>query len=113
MIKFVLCIGFLLVGNSPAADPAPPTKPAKPKLTPEAWFKRLDKDNNGTLNLDEFTGFFKNKSDEAKIRLAFRKRDKDANGKLTLEEFASGFPKEDPAPEPAPAPEPGPTEKGR
>ena len=109
MIKHVLCIGFLLVGSSAAAEPVPPVKPAKPKLTPEEWFKRLDKDQNGLLNIEEFTGLFKKKSDEAKISLAFRKRDADANGKLTLAEFASGFPKE--APEPPPAPEPAPPPK--
>jgi hypothetical protein len=45
----------------------------------------MDKDGNGSLNLEEFRG--KKTSEEAEE--AFKKLDKDADGSLSLEEFSA------------------------
>jgi hypothetical protein len=60
-------------------------KPKKPKPSPEQVFKKLDKDNNGSLSLEEFTG----KRDAAKAEKAFKRRDKNNDNKLSLEEFSA------------------------
>jgi Ca2+-binding EF-hand superfamily protein len=58
----------------------------KPKLSPEEQFKKMDKDGDGKLTLEEFVG--KRTGEKAdKAKETFTKKDKDADGKLTLEEF--------------------------
>jgi len=60
-------------------------KKDKEKKKPDfaAIFKKLDKDADGKLTVDEFTG----KKDKEKAAKAFKKRDKDSDGSLSLEEF--------------------------
>ena len=72
----------------PAAEPAKPAaKPEagadKPKPTPEDRFKRMDKDGNGSLSLEEFRG--KKSAEEAKE--AFEKLDTNGDGSVSMEEF--------------------------
>lgn len=68
------------------ADPAKPEEPAKkPQVSPEERFKKLDKDSNGSLSLDEFRG--KKSAEEAGE--AFKKLDADGNGSVSLEEFTA------------------------
>ena len=76
----------------PAEKPAAetPAKPAadkkdKPKVSPEERFKKLDKDGDGSLSIDEFRG--KKTADEAAE--AFKKLDANGDGKITLEEFTA------------------------
>jgi Ca2+-binding EF-hand superfamily protein len=57
----------------------------KPKDAAEV-FKKLDKDGNGSLSLEEFTG----KRDAEKAKAIFAKKDKDGDGALSLEEFSAG-----------------------
>lgn len=78
LLMFALVLG--LVSPLAAAD-----KPEKPKQQqdPEAVFKRLDKDGNGSLTLEEFRG----KRDPVKAEAAFKRLDKDGNGVLSLDEF--------------------------
>ncbi len=59
---------------------------AQDKKSPEEQFKKLDKDGDSKLTLEEFVG---KKKDEAKTKAEeiFKKKDKDSDGKLTLEEF--------------------------
>lgn len=74
-----------------AADDAKPKKPGKggdkPKAEPEAVFKKLDKDSNASLSLDEFKASPRAQKDPAKAEEMFKKMDKDSDGKVTLEEF--------------------------
>ncbi len=49
----------------------------------EAIFKRMDKDGNGSLSLEEFRG----KREGDKVEAAFKRIDKDGNGAISLEEF--------------------------
>jgi len=72
------------------AESAPAPKadaPAeKPKPTPEDRFKKMDKDGNGSLHLDEFRGT----KEASEVEEAFKKLDANGDGKLSLEEFAAG-----------------------
>jgi len=55
----------------------------KPKVDREAQFKKMDKNSDGKLSLEEFTG----KRDAEMAKEQFAKLDKDKDGSLTLEEF--------------------------
>jgi hypothetical protein len=77
------------------AEDAKPAKPAdgKPQVTPEEAFKKMDKDADNALSLDEFKASPRGKKDPAKAEEAFKKMDKDSNGKLSLDEFKAHGPK--------------------
>jgi hypothetical protein len=92
---FALSLG--LAGAAYAADPPKPEppKPEPPKTEekkpadPEMAFKRMDKDKDGKLTLEEFKG--KKTGDMlAKAEARFKKLDKDSDSKVTLEEFKAG-----------------------
>lgn len=98
MIRFAaLALSLGLTGAAYAADPPKPEppKPEPPKteekkpVDPEVAFKRMDKDSDGKLTLEEFKG--KKTGDMlAKAETQFKKLDKDSDGKVTLEEFKAG-----------------------
>ena len=73
---------------APATPAAPEKAPAKEKASPEAAFKRKDKNSDGFLSLEEFVG---KAADAAKTKAeeVFKKKDKDADGKLSLAEFSA------------------------
>lgn len=71
--------------SAEAAKPAEPAKEKKPQASPEERFKKLDKDGNGSLSLDEFRG--KKSAEEASE--AFKKLDTNGDGSLSLEEFSA------------------------
>jgi len=69
-------------GLSYAAD----KKADKPKRDPEAAFKMMDKDGDGSLSEAEFVG--KRTGEMAdKAKAQFGMLDKDKDGKVSLEEF--------------------------
>ena len=72
-----------------APDAPAPAAPAKPKLTPEERFKKMDANCDGALSLEEFLGKAKPDAKAAKEE-EFKKLDKDGNGSLSLEEFVAG-----------------------
>lgn len=76
-----LLVGALALPVRAAADD-------KPKATPEERFKRLDKNGDGKLSLEEFRG---KQTENEKVKKAFELRDKDKDGFLTLEEFKAGI----------------------
>jgi Ca2+-binding EF-hand superfamily protein len=84
----VLAMGLGMVGMARAAD-----EKAKKPFDPEAAFKKMDKNSDGKLCLDEFKG---KKKDEAlaKAEQVFKAKDKDGDGSLTLEEFKTPLKKE-------------------
>lgn len=87
-IAFALCALLLTSAISlNAAD-----KGDKPKVDPEAAFKKKDTNGDGKLSKEEFT---KGSKDAAKSEAAFAAKDKDKDGFLTLEEFKAGGKKKD------------------
>ena len=62
---------------------------AQDKGDPEAAFKKMDKDSDGKLTLEEFKG--KRMGDKAtKAEERFKKLDKNDDKSLNLEEFKAG-----------------------
>jgi hypothetical protein len=62
---------------------------AQDKADPEAQFKKMDKDSDGKLSLEEFKG--KRQGDKAtKAEERFKKLDKNSDNSLSLEEFKAG-----------------------
>jgi hypothetical protein len=78
-----------------SAEDAKPAKPAdgKPQMSPEDAFKKMDKDSDSSVTLEEFKASPRGKKDPAKAEEVFKKMDKDSNGKLSLEEFKAHGPK--------------------
>jgi Ca2+-binding EF-hand superfamily protein len=86
LLAGVLAFSLLLVSGATAKAAKP--KGNKPKATPEERFKKLDKDNSGTLSEVEFIG--KRAGDKAEAaKKMFQKKDKDTSGSLTLAEFTA------------------------
>jgi len=76
--------------DAPGATPAEPgAKPDKPKMDPAEVFKKMDKNSDGKVNLEEFKASPRWKKDPAKADEMFKKRDKNADGDITLEEFSA------------------------
>lgn len=83
------CIASLLAAVALLLFAAPLNAVAKEgKSTPEEHFKKLDKNADGKLSLDEFKG--KKAGEKAEqAEAAFKAKDKDSDGFLTLEEFSA------------------------
>ena len=81
MLMTAILFGTMLsmtVSPSMAAD--------KPKPTPEESFKKLDKNSDGKLSLEEFTGKRTGEKADA-AKKAFARMDKNSDGSVDLEEF--------------------------
>lgn len=89
ILAVAVLAGFLAGTFAPTADAA--DKGGK-KRDPEAVFKKLDKDGNGMLTLDEYKGKAEGKKADAAEK-RFKKLDKDENGSVSLDEFKAGVPK--------------------
>ena len=74
----------------PAAPAAAPAAEAKVHHTPEEAFKMLDKNNDGSISLDEFKASPRGQKDATKAEEHFKKLDTNSDGKVTLEEFKAG-----------------------
>lgn len=68
------------------SDAAFSAEKKKKKRDLDAIFKKLDKDSDGKLTLEEFKGKKTGKKADRAEKL-FKRLDKDNDGKLTLEEF--------------------------
>lgn len=80
--------GILAIAASLSYGEEPPAKPDKPKHpTPEAMFKKLDANSDGSLTLEEFKASPKAQKDPAKAEEKYKKMDKNSDGSVTLEEF--------------------------
>ncbi len=86
MRKFFTLLTVAAVMFSTALSYAADKKADKPKPDPEAAFKKIDKDGDGSISEAEMVG--KKEGDKAtKAKAAFAAKDKDKDGKLSLEEF--------------------------
>ena len=79
------CLGLALALGITVSLPAE----EKEKRTPEDQFKKLDKNSDGKLTLDELKGK-KDGDKAAEIEKRFKAMDKDNNGSVSLEEFKAG-----------------------
>ena len=59
---------------------------------PEEAFKKLDTNNDGSVNLDEFKAGPMAQRNPERAEEAFKRMDKNSDGKLSLEEFKTGRP---------------------
>lgn len=87
-------LGILAIASSLSFaqdDQKPPEAPPK-RPAPEERFKRLDKDANGTVSLEEFKASPMGQRNVERAAEIFKKIDADSNGELTLEEFKAHRP---------------------
>jgi Ca2+-binding EF-hand superfamily protein len=92
MKKLTTILAALALGTSFsfAADEKPAAAAGdKPKRNPEEMFKKLDKDSDGKVTLEEFKESPMAKRDGAKPEEMFSKRDKNGDKSLSLEEFSA------------------------
>lgn len=84
LMTWVCLFGFMagLVGQAAAQD----KKDEKKKPDAEAVFKKMDKDSDGKLTLEEFKANKKGKALE-NAEKAFARLDKDKDSAVSLEEF--------------------------
>ncbi len=97
-IEMKICIqalSLLAIASSLSFGEEAPAKPEKPKdHNPEAIFKKLDTNADGSISLDEFKASPRAQKDPAKAEEIFKKMDADASGGVSLDEFkAAGPPK--------------------
>ena len=89
-------LSILAIAASLSYGEEPAAKPDKHKApNPEAIFKKLDANSDGSVSLDEFKASPRGQKDPAKAEAAFKKLDADSNGSLSLDEFKAGGPKKD------------------
>jgi Ca2+-binding EF-hand superfamily protein len=87
----VATLGVVLALGAPAGADDAKKKKKEQNNAPEALFKQLDADNDGTLTLGEFksvTTVLK-KAKNAKVEELFNKADTDKKGAITLAQFKS------------------------
>lgn len=91
-----LAVSLSFAQDAPADPAQEPGKKGGPdkgrRPNPEALFKKLDTNADGSLTLDEFKAGPLGKKDPAKAEAAFKKLDGDADGKVTLDEFKKNRP---------------------
>ncbi len=87
-MKILTTLCILALGTAASLQAADKKKPAgdKPKASAEESFKKLDKDSDGFVSLEEFKA---GKKDPVAAEAAFKKHDANGDGKLTLEEFSA------------------------
>ena len=95
MKNCIQMFGLLAISASLSYGEEAPAKPDKPKgPNPEAMFKKLDANSDGSVTLEEFKASPRAQKDPAKAEEIFKKMDADTSGGVSLEEFkAAGPPK--------------------
>lgn len=91
MKHWIQTLGILVIASSFAfAQNAPKKERNRPN--PEAMFKKLDSNGNGSLSLDEFKASPMGKKNEERATKAFGKMDADSDGSVSLDEFKARGP---------------------
>lgn len=75
--------------NAAEGDAKKPEAGKKKDFNPEAAFKKLDTNGDGSISKDEWAASPMAKKDAAKGAEIFGKKDKDGNGSLSKEEFTA------------------------
>jgi Ca2+-binding EF-hand superfamily protein len=91
-MKTILTFGALalaLTSMQTFAADAGNAKKGEGKRDPEAMFKRLDTNNDGSISKEEWDASPMAKKDADKAAKSFTARDKDKDGKITKEEFTA------------------------
>ena len=89
-MKLILSLVALAYATSTAvAAEAEKAGEGKRKRDPEAQFKKLDANADGSLSKEEWEASPMVKRDAERAAKVFKAKDKDADGKLTKEEFTA------------------------
>ncbi len=87
-ITSILAVLALAASAYAAEGDAKKPEAGKKKAAPGDYFKRLDKDGNGSISKEEFMASPAAKKDAAKAAERFGKMDKNSDGSLSKEEMA-------------------------
>ena len=86
-MKFILTLTALILATSVGFAAEGDKGKGKGKRDPEAMFKSLDKDSDGSISKDEWSAAPFAKKDADRAAKGFAAKDKDSDGKLSKEEF--------------------------
>ncbi|MEO8353836.1 MAG: EF-hand domain-containing protein [Chthoniobacteraceae bacterium] len=90
---FALATAFTTAQDKPDRPPGGPGGGGRgQRPNPEAMFKQLDKDNDGSVSLEEFKAGPMGQRNPERAEGAFKGMDKDSDGKLTLDEMKAARP---------------------
>jgi hypothetical protein len=88
LVLMVVVSSCIAAGSALAADEVKKGGD-KPKASPEDIFKKLDKDMDGKLTLEEYTAMAKDDTKKEGLAKRFKAMDKESKGFLTLEQFVA------------------------
>jgi len=88
-ITTILSILALSATLNAAEGDAKKPEGEKKKFDPEAAFKKLDANSDGSISKEEFLASPQAKKDAAKADKMFAGKDKDKDGKLSKDEFTA------------------------
>lgn len=88
-ITSILAILALAATVNAAEGDKKPEAGKKKDFNPEAVFKKLDADGNGSISKEEFLASPQGKKDATKAGEVFGKKDKNGDGSLSKEEFTA------------------------
>ncbi len=93
-MKIITTLCILAISGAVALQAGDKKKPeGAAKATPEAAFKKLDKDGDGFVSKEEYLASPAAMKDAAKAEAHFKKLDTNSDGKLSLEEFSAAHTK--------------------
>lgn len=92
-MKFILSLTALIIATSVSFAAEGEKGKGEGKRDPEAMFKRLDANSDGSISKAEWDESPFAKKDAERAAKGFTMKDKDADGKLSKEEFTAAGPK--------------------
>jgi hypothetical protein len=93
MKSLLFTLSALAIATSLSFAQDKPAGQDKPQRgNPEESFKKLDKNSDGALTLDEYKASPRAQKDTAKAEASYKKMDKNSDDKVTLEEYKAARP---------------------